>query len=329
MLVLSAEDQKRALTMREAIDAVATALIEVSSGRTNTPIRTSVPVPSVDGTALFMPSLVESAGGLGVKFVSVFPGNKQLGKKTIHGVMVLADVQTAEPLALLEASYLTVLRTGAASGLATQYLASENAKVLGVIGTGAQSRGAISAVCTARDIQEIRLFNRNPEKAVRLAEELEELMDGRFPSVVVVNSPEEAVEGADVLVTATNAAQPVFKPSALSPGIHINAIGSFRPDMQELPTEAFVRSSKVVVESREAALEETGDLLIPIQQGTFSEQGIYAELGEIVQGLKAPRENAEEITIFKSVGLAAMDVVVGKFLYDRALQLGLGQTVLL
>ncbi len=327
MLVLNKEDQKLSLTMREAIDAVATALVEVSTGRAHTPIRISLPVPTVGGTSLFMPSFVQSAGGLGIKFVSVFPRNQLLGKSTIQGIMVLADIQTGEPIALLEASYLTALRTGAASGLATQCLSSEDAKVLGVIGTGAQSRGAISAIRVVRDIQEIRLFNRSLEKAIQLAQELHESADEASPLVVVVNSPEEAVEGADILVTATNSMLPVFKSSALGPGIHINAIGSFRPDMQELPTEALMRSEKVVVESREAALEETGDFVIPIRQGVFSAQKLYAELGDIVRGSKAPRENNEEITIFKSVGLAAMDVVVGKMLYERALKLGLGQSV--
>lgn len=202
MLVLSAEDQKRILSMPEAIDAVGVALREVSLGRSITPIRTAVPVAGAGGTSLFMPSLVESAGGLGVKFVSVFPENLKLGKKTIYGVMVLADVKTAEPLALLEASYLTVLRTGAASGLATKLLARPDAKILGVIGTGAQSRGIVSAILAVH--KEIRLYNRTPEKAAQFRTELEEELSPGTYGIRVVESSNEAVKGADIVVTATN-----------------------------------------------------------------------------------------------------------------------------
>jgi ornithine cyclodeaminase len=324
MLILSAEDQQKALTMSEAIDAVGTALVEVSAGRAITPIRTAVPVRGAEGVSLFMPSLVEAAAGLGVKFVSVFPHNKKRGKKTIYGVLVLADVETAEPLALLEASYLTVLRTGAASGLATRYLARQDAKVLGVIGTGAQSRGIISAIQEVRSIEEIRLYNRTPGKANILAEEL----GGKGNlSIRVVDSEEQAVAGADIIATATNSMSPVFSAEHIGSGVHVNAVGSFRPDMQELPSGLFVRKPKVVVESIEAALEETGDLLVPIEQGLFSSSEFHAELGELVQGKKKGRENEEELTIFKSVGLAAMDVVVGRAMYDRALALNLGQHV--
>jgi ornithine cyclodeaminase len=327
MLILSAEDQKKALTMSEAIDAVGFALVEVSAGRAITPIRTALPVQGVEGVSLFMPSLVEAASGLGVKFVSVFPHNKKLGKKTIYGVMVLADVETSEPLALLEASYLTVLRTGAASGLATRYLARQDAKVLGVIGTGAQSRGIISAIQEVRSIEEIRLFNRTPEKARMLADEIMELKGERNRTVRVVDSEEQAVDGADIIVTATNSMSPVFNAEHIGSGVHVNAVGSFRPDMQELPAELFSKKPKVVVESVEAALEETGDLMIPIERGMFSKSKFHAELGELVAGSKMGRENDNELTIFKSVGLAAMDVVVGRAIYDRAVALKLGTRV--
>ncbi len=329
MLVLGSEDQKRVLTMREAIDAVGLALSEMSAGSAKTPVRTSLPVPKAKGTALFMPSLVESVGGLGLKFVSVFPLNKQLGKETIQGVMVLADINTAEPLALLEASYLTALRTGAASGLAVKYLARKDAKVLGVIGTGAQSKYVIAAVREVRSIKEIRLYNRSLEKAEQLASELSRQADEPSIKVIVVHDANDAVVDADIVVTTTNSSAPVFNAAALKQGAHVNAVGSFRPDMQEIPTDIFRKNPKVVVESRKAAFEETGDLLVPMRQGLFSPERLHAELGDIVRGIKAGRENEKEITVFKSVGVAAMDVVVGKILYERAAELGIGQKVIL
>jgi len=326
MLVLSASDIKQAISMSDAIEAVSTALVASSLGEAITPVRTNLPVAN-RGSSLFMPSFVASASSLGVKFVSVFPGNKQLAKKTIYGVLVLADAETAEPIALLEASYLTALRTGAASGLATQYLARENARILGVIGTGVQSRGIIQAVQTVRQIDEIRLFNRTKEAAEVLKAELEAEDRLVRPRVVVVDVPNDAVSGVDVLVTATNSMNPVFDASALSLGTHINAVGSYRPDMQELPSEVFRRYPKVVVESLEAALQETGDFIIPCAEGMWSPSQLYAELGDIVRGAVASRETMEETTIFKSVGLAAMDMVVAKMAYERAMRLNIGQRI--
>ncbi|MGE5701048.1 MAG: ornithine cyclodeaminase family protein [Clostridia bacterium] len=328
MLVLSASDQQSILTMNEAIDAVSLALQEYSAHRALSPIRTFLPVRKGNGTSIFMPSAVEATDSLGIKFVSVFPDNKAQGKKTIYGIVIIADVMTGEPLAMLEASNLTVLRTGAASGLATKYLAREDAKTLAVIGTGAQARGAVQAVMAVRGIEQIRLYNRNAAKAHAFAAELQELSTEAV-EIIVAERPDDAVLGADVVVTATNSLTPVFSEGMIGAGVHVNAIGSFRPTMQELPTDVIVRADKVVVESVEGALDETGDLLIPIEQGLFSPEQIFAEIGEIAAGAKPGRERADERTVFKSVGLAAMDVVVAKAMVDRAKALGVGQTVVL
>ncbi|WP_134698668.1 ornithine cyclodeaminase family protein [Ammoniphilus sp. YIM 78166] len=327
MLVLSANDQQQLLTMSEVIDSVGVALSEFSNHRAITPIRTSIPVVKGNGTSLFMPSVVEATDSLGVKFVSVFPDNRLHGKKTIYGMMVLADVMTGEPLAILEASYLTVLRTGAVSGLATKFLSQEKSKVLAIIGTGAQARGVLQAIKAVRSIETVHLYNRNESKAHEFAREITDQFGSESLQVHVFPNADEAVKGGDIVATATNAKTPVFSAESLKPGVHINAIGSFRPTMQEIPTAIVARASKIVVESREAALEETGDLIIPIEQGAITSESIYAELGEIVNGVKSGRESDEELTLFKSVGLAAMDVVVAKALYDRALELGVGQKV--
>jgi len=329
MLVLRAIDQQKLLTMSEAIDSVGVALSEFSSHRAITPIRTSIPVAKGNGTALFMPSVVEATNSLGVKFVSVFPDNQLHGKKTIYGLMLLADVMTGEPLAMLEASYLTILRTGAASGLATKLLSREKASVLTIIGTGAQARGVLKAIQAVRPIEQVRLYNRNELKAHDFAEEITEQADFEDLEVLVLKEPDHAVEGADIIVTATSSSTPVFSVGSTTAGVHINAIGSFRPGMQEIPAEVMARADKIVVESWEAALEETGDLINPIEQGLITPEQMYAELGEIVNGSKAGRESDTELTVFKSVGLAAMDVVIAKALYDRAKQLGIGQEVLL
>lgn len=326
MLVLGASDIQHALSMSDAIAAVAQALVASSGGEAVTPIRTNLPVED-RGSSLFMPSYVSTTQSLGVKFVSVFPGNKLLGKKTIHGVVVLADAKTAEPIALLEASYLTALRTGAAAGLATQHLAREDAQTLGVIGTGVQARSIVRAIQTVRSIAKILLYNRTRGAAEAFKAELEAQPQSGQRSVVVVDSANEAVHGADILVTATNSITPVFDAVALQPGTHINAVGSYRPDMQELPSDVFRTRPRVVVESRVAALEETGDLIIPCAQGVWSSSELHAELGDIVRGAAKGRETLTEGTIFKSVGLAAMDMVVAKIAVERARSLRIGQWI--
>lgn len=325
MLVLSANDQQNLLHMPEMIDAVSTALEEYSAKRTVTPVRTVLNVEKADGHAIFMPSVAEDVGALGMKYVGSFPNNRKLGKQAINGVVLLADVHTGEPLALLEGSYLTVMRTGALSGTATKHLARENSRVLAVIGTGAQAIGQCEAVMAARDIEKIKLYNRTEKKAHDLAKQLRTRHD---VEISVCQDADQAVDGADIVVTATSSSTPVFS-SRLAPGVHVNAIGSYQPTMQELPTHVISGADKVVVESVEAALEEAGCLQIPIQEGEFSPGQIHSELGFIISNEASGRETDEEVTVFKSVGFAAADIVVAKYFYEKALRENIGQRITL
>ncbi|MCP9280790.1 ornithine cyclodeaminase family protein [Bacillus wiedmannii] len=323
MLVLSANEQRNLVNMNEVIKYAAFALKEFSAERTITPIRSSLPFANEQNTALIMPSVAEGLEALGLKVVTVVPENKKIGKKTINGIVMLSDFQTGEPLALLEGSYLTMIRTGALSGVATKHLARHNAKSLCIIGTGEQAKGIAEAVFAVRDIEKVILYNRTEEKAYAFAQYIQEKF-GK-PAYVYTNA-NEAINEADIIVTTTNASTPVFS-EKLQKGVHINAVGSFRPNMQELPSHAITGANKVVVESKEAALEETGDLLVPIKEGLFEASNIYAELGQIISGERAGRENDEEITVFKSVGLAVVDIIVAKYLYEKAVECGVGNRI--
>ncbi|OFD66254.1 ornithine cyclodeaminase [Bacillus mycoides] len=323
MLVISANEQKNLVNMNEVIEYAALALKEFSAERTITPIRGSLPFANEQNTALIMPSVAEGLGALGLKVVMVAPHNKEIGKKTINGIVMLSDFQTGEPLALLEGSYLTMIRTGALSGVATKHLARHNAKTLCIIGTGEQAKGIAEAVFAVRDIEKVILYNRTEEKAYAFAQYIQEKFN---KPAYVYASPDEAISEADIIVTTTNASTPVFT-ETLQKGVHINAVGSFRPSMQELPSHAIANANKVVVESKEAALEETGDLQVPIKEGLFEASDIHAELGQIITGEKAGRENDEEITIFKSVGLAVVDIIVAKYLYEKAMENGMGTMI--
>ncbi|PEC57378.1 ornithine cyclodeaminase [Bacillus cereus] len=323
MLVISANEQRNLANMNEVIEYAALALKEFSAERTITPIRGSLPFANEKNTALIMPSVAEGLEALGLKVVTVVPENKKIGKKTINGIVMLSDFQTGEPLALLEGSYLTMIRTGALSGVATKHLARHNAKVLCIIGTGEQAKGIAEAVFAVRDIEKVILYNRTEEKAYAFAQYIQERFNK--PAYVHTNA-NEAISEADIIVTTTNASTPVFS-EKLQKGVHINAVGSFKPNMQELPSHAIAGANKVVVESKEAALEETGDLQVPVREGLFEASDIHAELGQIISGERPGRENDEEITIFKSVGLAVVDIIVAKYLYEKAVENGVGNRI--
>lgn len=316
MRYIDAQEQAKLLNMEEIVDAVAESLKAYSEGKTNTPLRYSLPF-NEDNRYLVMPALSDELKIVGLKTVTVAPNNTKIGKNTIVGSVILSDYETGETLAVLEGSYLTKIRTGAISGVATRYLARENAKTLCVIGTGDQAQGLIEAVLAVRDIERIQFYNRTYDKAVNFSKQIEK--DHEHLNLVVCDDVETAIADADIIVTATNAQAPVFK-QHLAQGVHVNAVGSFKPDMQELPSQAIVDADKVVVEAVEAALEETGDLINPVSEGVFGRNHLYGELGHIVASKLEGRVSEDEITIFKSVGVAIVDIVVANYFYQKAIK---------
>ena len=320
--VLSKQDVQRAVPMREAIEIVKGAFAQLSAGRAVAPLRTQLPVERHEGVTLFMPAYLSESDGLGIKIVSVFPRNLEMGLPTIFALVVVVEAATGRPVAVMDGTYLTALRTGAASGAATDLLARQDARAAAIFGAGAQGRTQLLAVCEVRDIERAWVYDVNPQAAKRYAQEMRG--KGRVPADLrVASSPAEAVREADVLCTATTSQTPVFADADLKPGVHINAVGSFTPEMQEIP-EQTVGRARLVVGSREGCLAETGDLIIPIQEGLITADDIYAELGEIVAGLKPGRESPDEITLFKSVGNAVQDVSVARAVLTQAETLGLG-----
>lgn len=314
MLTLNEKDQSKLLNMKEVIDEVAQALQAFSEGKTENPLRYSLPF-NQDNRYLVMPALSDELKIVGLKTVTFAPNNPKIGKKTITGSVLLSDYETGETLAILEGSYLTKIRTGAISGVATRYLAKKNAKTLCVIGAGEQAQGLIAAVLAVRDIERIHFSTRTKAKAERLAEAVEKQYNVKTQ---IFDDADEAMEEADIVVTATNSSSPVFS-NSLKPGVHLNAVGSFKPDMQELPSESMLVANKIVVESTEAAMEETGDLKTPLEEGILTENSLHGELGDIVSGKLSGREDDKEVTIFKSVGLAIVDIVVAQYFYKQAL----------
>jgi alanine dehydrogenase len=324
--VLSQNDVRQAVSMAQAIEIVKRAFAQLSADKAVVPIRTQLEVKSHEGITLFMPAYLQESDDLGVKIVSVFPRNLETGLPTIHALVVVVDAETGCPAAVMDGTYLTALRTGAASGAATDLLARTDAEVAAVFGVGAQGRTQLEAVCQVRDIEKVWVYDVNREAAEKYAQEMRE-RGGRFPGdMIVASSPTEAVREADVICTATTSKTPVFADADLKAGVHINAIGAFTPEMQEVPEETIQRA-RLVVDSREACWAEAGDLIIPRDKGLISEDDTYAELGEIAAGTKRGRETEEEITFFKSVGNAVQDVSVARKVLEEADRLGLGLEV--
>jgi len=311
--VLSQSDIRRATTMREAIETMKNAFRQLSLGEADVPLRTSI--VNQFGVTLIMPAYIRTNDDLGVKIVSIYPGNSSRGLPSITGLVTVLSTQTGQPIAVLEGSYLTSLRTGAASGAATDLLAREDSHVLAVFGAGTQAPAQVEAMCCVRDIREIRIVSHTRLSAETFASELAKTY--RTLAVKVATSPSEAVKDADIIVTATNSPVPVFDGNDLSSGVHINAIGSYRPNMQELDAST-VQRARIIVDKREPVLSEAGDLVVPIQKGIITAQHITAELGEIVAGTKPRRENDDDITLFKSVGSAAQDIAIAKAILQSA-----------
>jgi len=311
--------------MREAIEIVKGAFAQLSAGKAVVPVRTQLPVDRHEGVAIFMPAYLSESDDLAIKIVSVFPRNLDKGLPTIYALVVVVEASTGRPLAAMDGTYLTALRTGAASGAATNLLARQNARVAAIFGAGTQGRTQLLGVCEVRDIKRVWVYDVNLEAAGRYIQEMKG--QGRVPDELrVASSPAQAVREADVICAATTTKAPLFADADLKAGVHINGIGSFTPEMQEIPEET-VRRAKVVVGSREGCLAEAGDLIIPLRKGLISEDHIYAELGEIVAGAKPGRESEEEITFFKSVGNAVQDVSVARRVLREAERMGLGTEV--
>lgn len=303
---LSRSDVVRALPMADAIEGMKRAYGALSAQAVDMPLRSRVQGKN-EGVSLFMPAHLQSSGEMGVKIVSVFPQNMAQGIPTIHAVVLILDAETGQVLAMLEGSSLTAIRTGAGSGAATDILANSDAAHVAIIGSGVQARTQLEAVCTVREIKTVSVYSPNRDNAETFAQE----MAGRgvIPSdIQVTESANEAIENADIICTATSSQSPVFDGNLLKTGAHINAVGSYMPTMQEVD-EVTLQKAQIYMDDKSAILAEAGEIIIALEQGAISESDLYAEIGEVVNGTKRGRQSREDITYFKSVGVAVQDAV--------------------
>ena len=321
--ILSEEDIRLALPMKDAIKVMKEAFVELSAGRVKMPTRAHIDIPTHAGTALFMPSYSECFGKICVKVVNVFDANPTKGLPAIQGVVCLLDGETGGPLAILNGTFLTALRTGAASGAATDLLARAEAGIAAIIGAGVQACTQLEAMCAVRSIKKVRVYDISGEAARHFAEKMSVALN---VEIDVVESSSDALKYADIICTATVSSTPVFADADIAPGVHINAIGSYKPEVQEIPEETVLRSV-LIVDHRESALQEAGDILIPIKRGSLQKTHIRAELGEIVAEEVVGRTSDNDVTLFKSVGVAVQDLAAAARVFKQAEKRDLGKLV--
>ena len=313
--ILTAADIRSALTMSAAIDAVQAAYSQLSRGKATMPLRTRVNTDK--GVTLLMPAHLRESGDFAVKIVSVYGDNPKLNLPTVMATVLVLDPATGMPLALMEGDTLTALRTGAAGGVAARFLARKDAATIALFGAGVQARAQLRAAMAVRSIKKVWVVDPFESAVRRLKEDVAGWPDA--PEVVVAASPKAAVSQADIVLAATTTKTPLFDGKDLKPGTHVTGVGSFTPEMQEIDA-ATIGRARVVVDQREAAMAEAGDIII-------GKATIDAEIGEIINGDRPGRQSDEEITFFKSVGLAVQDAVTAAAVLRSAVKKNLGTVV--
>jgi ornithine cyclodeaminase/alanine dehydrogenase len=325
MLILTRSDVESLLTMQDAIEAVERGFRELARGNVSMPQRAATPVTPHKGLHLSMPAYVGGeVDALSIKIVTVYGDNPaRYGLPTIQGALLLHDAATGALLAMMDAEYLTAMRTGAVSGVATQYLAREDASIVTLFGAGAQAGAQLAAMCTVRPIEQAFVITRTGTKDLEFCLRMENELG--IP-VLPCRNTRVGVESADIICTATNSHTPLFNGNWLQDGAHVNAVGAYTTQMRELDTHT-IQTARIFVDSHEAAQAEAGDITIPIARGKFSYDRVAGELGRLINGEIPGRTCNSEITVFKSVGLAIQDAVTAASVYAKAVASGLGRKI--
>ncbi len=323
-LLLKAEEIEEIMSMQEAIASVSKALRWYSKGQGQIPPRIKLHLEEHRGKSLYMPGYVKEVDALGIKVVSVYPDNRQRGITNLPSTMMLSDPVTGQLLCIMDGVFLTELRTGAISGVATELLANPRAENFLLIGTGGQAESQLQAVLAVRPIKRVRVAGLDVQRAEAFVQRMKEkkVVSDRVDMAVSQNLNRDVAQ-AHIITTATTAAEPVFDGNYLQPGTHINGVGSYTPYLSEIPPEVLEKAGKIYVDTKDA-IKESGDFRKPIDRGCFREEQITGELGRLIEGKIKGRENEEEITFLETTGNAVFDLVVGREIYEQALKMGVG-----
>ena len=324
-VLLSEQDVRLVLSMRDLIDAMEGALVRFSSREVAQPLRTVIEVGLQRAFVGVMSAFIADPAALGTKVVSVFGSNTAVGLPTHLATIVLLDPMTGELLSIMDGRFITEARTAAVSAVSAKHLARPDASKLAIIGSGVQARSHLEAIALVRELRDVRVWSRSEENRAAFAREMRPRADA---PVRATASAKEAVDGADLIVLATASREPVVRSEWIADGAHVCAVGACRPDQREMDTE-LVRRGRVFVDSRTGALAEAGDIVIPLKAGAFDETHLAGELGEVAMGSVAGRTSSDDVTIFKSLGMAVEDVAAAHLAYVKAAERGLGRGIVL
>lgn len=328
ILILKERDILDAVNIKDIIEADKEALKNYSGGKCDIPLRTVIDVDKKNSsTAIFMPGLVEDKNALGIKLIDIYPQNIEKGLITSPSTMILIDKENGFVKAILDGTILTRLRTGAVSGAATEILSNKDANKFLLIGTGGQAERQLEAVLSVRQIKKAYVYDLNFERAKEFAKNMEEKLNDYGAEIIAIENSEEVIEDVDIITTVTTSKKPVFDGKKVKKGVHINGVGSYTPDMQETPEEFLMRADKIFTDTNEGVLKESGDVIIPIKSGKLKREKVSHELGNLILSREVGRESEKEITWFKTVGFAGLDLVAAERIYELALEKSIGTKI--
>ena len=327
MLILTKEDIAAVCSMEDAIEAVKEAFIVHSEGSVKVPLRINIRSDKYNGNMLFMPAYCEKKDAASLKIVSVYPDNKEKNLPSTPAQVLLIDPTTGIVLSIMDGTYITALRTGAASGAAFSVLAKSECKTGALIGTGTQAAMQLEAMIVSKNPKLVKVYSRNKDRLNNFVKNMSTKFKSKAVELVACESADVAVKDADILITATNSDRPLFSVESCKPGLTISAVGSFTRQMQELDTTVLKKASKIYYDDKEAMLEEAGEIIKALENRDIDEKKFSGSLGEALAGKIKLRENDEEIIVFKSVGLGTQDLVTAKKVYDNAIFKNIGKYI--
>lgn len=326
MIILTKNDIKKCITMEDTIETCKTSLTKYSLNKTTIPLRANLPLEKYNGQALFMPGVIDEEA-LGLKVVSVYPENNKKNLPAVPATMLTLDATTGIVNGLLDGTYLTALRTAALAGAATDLLAKKDSKIATLIGTGGQAYEQAHALLTVRSLDELRVVGRNFSKTKDFVEILKKDFNNFNTTIIPYENANNAVEGSDIITTVTTSKTPTFDAKFVKKGTHINGIGSFTPDMIELPSGLINKNNKIYFDTFDGVLSEAGDILLPLEKNFIQKEDFIGEFGDLVLNNIEGRNNDDEITIFKSVGTAVLDIAVGDKIVKNAQEKNIGTEI--
>lgn len=324
MLLLSREDIKKVFTMKDAIETNKECFKIFSEGKSEVPLRTTIQAPNHNGVFLFMPAYVEELDVAGLKVVNIFPENAKENLPTAPAQVLLIDGKTGIVISILDGTYVTQLRTGASSGAAFDLFAIKDAKIGALIGTGGQAATQLEAMMVARELDEVRVFDLDPNRRKNFVNRMQEELKCYKTKIVEAISSDDAIENADIIVTVTPSSKPVFDGTKVKKGATVSCVGAYQHHMQEMDPAILPRASKIYFDSEEAVLSESGDILIPLEEGIITKEDFTGDIGDVLLGKVVGRENDEEIIVYENVGIGVLDLMTARAIYLKAIEAEVG-----